>query len=185
MQDSEIVALYWQRDERAIRETQDQYGRYLGRIARNILADARDSEECVNDTYLKAWQAMPPHRPSVLRSFLGRLTRQLAIDRFRRGASQKRRGSQYALALDELAECAGPDTTAQSADLRALGRAIQVYLDTLPPAARNAFVCRYYYADAIREIAQALGMTEGAVKTQLCRTRAGLRGHLQKEGFIP
>ena len=167
MEDRDIVTLYWQRDEEAIRQTDRQYGRYLSAIAFGILADREDSRETVNDTYLRAWDSMPPHRPQVLATYLGRITRQLSIDRWRTRGRAKRGGSQYALALD-LAE---------------LGRAIGDYLRTLPLPARRAFLCRYYYADSLAETARVCGISVPAVKSQLYRTRQGLRTYLEKEGF--
>ena len=165
MEDRDIVTLYWQRDQEAIRQTDRQYGRYLSSIAFGILADREDSRETVNDTYLRAWDSMPPHRPQVLATYLGRITRQLSIDRWRTRGRAKRGGSQYALSLAEL------------------GRAIGDYLRTLPLPARRAFLCRYYYADSLAETARVCGISVPAVKSQLYRTRQGLRTYLEKEGF--
>lgn len=121
MDDNRIVELYWDRDETAIHETDARYGRYLWTIAYHVLADREDSDECVNDSYYKAWSAMPPHRPASLSSFLGRIVRQLAVDRFRRRTAQKRAVSEYALSLDELAECvSGGEEPHQAAELRRL-----------------------------------------------------------------
>lgn len=184
MTDQEIVALYWQRDEGAIGETQQKYGGYLTRIAWQVLGDRRDSEESVNDTYLKAWNAMPPSRPALLASFLARITRQLSIDRFRTKNRQKRGGGEYAASLDELADCVSGDETPQSeAELRLLGQAVSRYLAGLPRRTRAVFISRYFYLDPLREIAAQTGSTEQAVKSLLHRTRAGLREHLEKEGF--
>ena len=107
MQDEKIVELYWQRDESAIEETQGKYGRYLGKIAYNILADLEDSQESVNDTYLAAWNSMPPQKPSVLATYLGKITRRISIDIFRRRHREKRQASEYALSLSELEDCVG------------------------------------------------------------------------------
>lgn len=184
MQDEKIVALYWQRDENAIQETEQKYGRYLSKIAHNILSDFEDSREAVNDTYLKAWNSMPPHRPGVLATYLGKITRQLSIDIFRRRNREKRRASQYALSLSELEECVcGGNTTEQDVDLHLLAEAINAYLYTLTPQARNTFVGRYYYMDSIREVAAYYGMSESGVKSMLFRTRQGLRNYLEQEGF--
>ena len=123
MRDEEIVALYWQRNEDAIRETEQRYGRYLFKIAYQVLADPEDSEESVNDTYLKAWGSMPPHRPGTLRTYLGKITRQLSIDRLRGRDRVKRRASEYALSLSELEECVSAgDTTQEQVDLRLLAQ---------------------------------------------------------------
>ena len=121
MEDYEIVALYWDRNEEAIAQTQQRYGGYLYKIAFQVLASRPDSEESVNDTYLKAWGSMPPHRPGTLRTYLGKITRQLSIDRLRGRGREKRRGSEYALSLSELEECVSAgDTTQERLDLRLL-----------------------------------------------------------------
>lgn len=185
MQDEKIVALYWQREEQAIRETEQKYGRYLAKIAHNILLDAEDSRETVNDTYLRAWNSMPPHKPTILSTYLGRITRQLSIDRFRGRHREKRRTSEYALSLSELEDCVCTgNTTEQDVDLHLLAEAIGAYLRTLTPQARNIFVGRYYYMDSLREVAAYYGMSQSAAKSMLFRTRQGLRNHLEQEGFF-
>lgn len=185
MQDESIVALYWQRDEAAIRETEQKYGAYLTKIAYNILADVEDSQESVNDTYLKAWNSMPPHWPSVLSAWLGKITRQVSIDIFRKRSSEKRKTSMYAVSLSELAECvSGGDTTGEDVDLHLLAEAINTYLRTVSPEARNIFINRYYFMDSLREIADYFGMSESKIKSLLYRTRLGLRSYLEKEGFV-
>ena len=184
MEDERIVALYWQRDETAIRETERKYGRYLTRIAYNILADDEDSRESVNDTYWKAWQSMPPHRPAVLSTYLGRIIRQLAIDRFRNRNRMKRRSSAYALSLSELEECvSGRESPQQQVDLHLLAESINAYLRTLSPKARRVFVGRYYYTDSLKEISACCGISESGVKSLLYRIRQGLRTYLEQEGF--
>ena len=184
MQDDEIVALYWQRDEAAIRETEQKYSRYLSKIAYNVLADLGDCEEVVNDTCLKAWSSMPPHRPAVLRTYLGKIARQLSIDRFRTRNREKRQGSEYSQSLSELEECAsGGDTTQQTVDGHLLTEAIASYLKALPAQARRAFVGRYYYMDPLKEVAAYCGMSESKAKSLLYRTRQGLKAYLTQEGF--
>jgi RNA polymerase sigma-70 factor (ECF subfamily) len=184
MDDNRIGELYWDRDETAIRETDARYGRYLWTIAYNVLADREDSDECVNDSYYKAWSAMPPHRPASLSSFLGRIVRQLAVDRFRRRTAQKRAPSEYVLSLDELAECvSGVEEPHQTAELRALAQAVSDYLWELSREMRNVFLWRYYFMDSVQEIAHRLDASESQVKSMLHRTRLGLRAHLEKEGF--
>ncbi len=184
MNDQHIIDLYWQRDHSAVRETQRQYGAQLLRLAMGILADRGESEETVNDTYLRAWEAMPPHRPTVLGAFLSKITRALAIDRYRRRRADKRPPSQYALSLDELGECIpGGETPDDTLDARELAHTIGLYLSTLSPAVRDAFVCRYFYADSLQEIAARQGVTLSAVKSRLSRARQGLRDHLEKEGY--
>ena len=184
MQDEMIVRLYWQRDETAICETQRKYGRYLHKIAFSILNSVEDSEESVNDTYMRAWNAMPPHRPSVLAAFLSRITRQVSIDIWRSRGRDKRRASEYALSLSELEECvSGGDTTCQEAELRLLSDAINAYLRTLKEDARTCFVGRYYFMDSIKDVAAYCGMSVSGAKSLLYRTRQGLRDYLEQEGF--
>ncbi len=185
MRDTDIVNLYWERDERAIGETDAVYGNYLLKIAKNILANTEDSKECVNDTYVKAWHSMPPQRPAVLSAFLGKLTRELSIDRLRTKTRQKRGGSQYTYALEELGDITTDgDTTADTAQLHALAQSIGAFLQTLPLPARHIFVGRYFFLDSIRDIAAYCHKSEGAVKTTLHRTRAALKEHLEKEGLL-
>ena len=184
MQDEMIVDLYWKRDESAISETDRKYGRYLSKIAYNILSDWEDSKETVNDTYLKAWNSMPTHKPSVLSTYLGKITRQLSIDAFRTRNRDKRKHSEYAVSLSELEDCiSGSETTEQRIELKLLAEAINTYLYTLPAEARNTFVGRYYFADPIREVADYYGMSEPKVKSMLYRTRQGLKEYLEKEGY--
>ena len=185
MEDNLIVSLYWNRDEQAIGETEKKYGRYLVKIAYNILSDLEDSKESVNDTYLKAWDSIPPHKPSVLSTYLGKITREVSIDIYRKRASVKRQASTYAISLSELEECvSGGDTTMQDVDLHALVETINTFLRTLSPEARNTFVGRYYFMDSIREIASYYGMSEAKVKSMLHRTRIGLKANLEQEGYL-
>lgn len=185
MQDSQIVDLYWDRNETAIDQTDKKYGRYLTKIAYNILADREDSQESVNDTYLAAWNSMPPHRPDALSTYLGKLTRRISIDLFRKKTSQKRGGGEYALSLQELEGCiSGGNTTEQALDLQLLSEAIETYLRSVTQEARNVFIGRYYYLDPVKKIAGYCGITESKAKILLHRTRQGLWEYLQKEGFV-
>lgn len=184
MEDEQIVFLYWQREESAIRETEMKYDRYLTKIAYNILADREDSRESVNDTYLAAWESMPPHRPSVLSAYLAKLTRRISIDRFRYRTREKRMGSEYAISLSELGDCvSGGNTTEEIVNVKLLADAIGIYLRTQSREARTAFVARYYFLDSVRDVAAALGISESKCKTLLYRTRVGLKAYLEKEGF--
>lgn len=184
MEDEKIVCLYWDRDERAIAETETKYDRYLTKIARNILEDLEDSRESVNDTYLAAWNSMPPQRPSVLSTYLGRITRQLSIDRFRYRNRDKRRESQYALSLQELGDCVSAgNTTEEIVNVKLLADTIGIFLRLQSEEARNAFIGRYYYLDSLKEVAAYCGMTEAKCKMLLYRTRVGLKEYLRKEGF--
>ena len=184
MEDEKIVTLYWQRQESAIRETETKYDRYLTKIAYNILADYEDSRESVNDTYLAAWSSMPPHRPSILSTYLSKLTRRISIDLLRYRNRDKRQQSQYALSLEELGDCvSGGNTTEEHYAEKELAEAIAQYLRLCSEEARQAFIGRYYYLDSIREVAAYCGMTESKCKSLLHRTRLGLREYLQKEGY--
>lgn len=184
MQDAQIVELYLQREESAIRETEQKYGPYLTKIAYNILADLEDSKESVNDTYLKAWNSMPPHKPAILSTYLGKITRQVSIDILRKRGSLKRQSSQYAVSLEELADCVPADgTPEQTVELQQLAEAIAAYLRTLSPQARCTFVGRYYFMDSIGEIADYYGMSRSKVESMLYRTRKGLKAYLEKEGY--
>ena len=184
MEDEKIVSLYWNRDESAIRETEEKYDRYLTKIAYNILSNHEDSRESVNDTYLAAWESIPPHRPSILSTYLAKITRRISIDIFRHRNRQKRQGSEYAISLSELGECvSGGNTTEEIVNIKLLADAIGIYLRTLPEDARNLFLGRYYYLDSLKEAAAYCGMTESQAKSLLHRTRLGLKEHLTKEGF--
>jgi len=184
MQDDEIVALYWERNEAAIQKTEQKYDKYLTKIAYNILADWEDSKECVNDTYLKAWNSIPPHRPGILSTYLGKITREVSIDVFRKRNSQKRQASQYAVSLSELDECVPSDNTVeQDIDFHLLTKTINNYLRTLSDEARDLFIGRYYFADSIHEVAGYYSMTDSKAKSMLYRTRIGLKDYLKQEGF--
>ena len=185
MRDDEIVTLYWKRDERAIKETKNEYGRYLFKIANNILADLEDSRESVNDTYLAAWNSIPPQRPSVLSTYLGKLTRRISIDLFRKKHREKRRASEYALSLNELEECIpGGSMPEDEVEVKLLAKSINDFLRMQPEAARNLFVGRYYFLDSLKDVARYCGMSESKAKSILFRTRCSLKTHLEQEGFV-
>ena len=184
MEDEKIVTLYWERSEQAISETEKKYDRYLEKIARNILNNAEDSRESVNDTYLAAWNSMPPHRPSILSAYLAKLTRRISIDRFRYRTRDKRMASEYALSLSELDDCvSGGNTTEEILNAKLLADAIGVYLRLQSREVQAAFLGRYYFLDPVKEIAAYLGMSKSKVKSLLYRTRIGLKEYLEKEGF--
>lgn len=185
MEDRQIVELYWQRRDDAIAETQQKYGGYCRAIANGILRNEADAEECVNDVYVSAWNAMPPHRPDSLPAFLGKITRRLALKRFRDSAAAKRGGGETALALEELEEVvpAGDSLEEQAAE-RELARVIDAFLGTLPAAQRRIFLCRYWYFDAVGDIARRFGCSESKVKMTCKRVRDKLALYLRKEGFI-
>ena len=184
MQDEQIVRLYLDRDESAIDETSHKYGRYLMKIAYNILADTEDSEESVNDTYLAAWNSIPPHRPSILSTYLGKLTRRISIDVFRKRNRDKRKSSEYALSLAELGDCVTDGVTPDSSyEIKLLAEAINNFLRTLSDDARNTFIGRYYYLDSLSDVARYCKMSESKAKSMLFRTRLALKSYLREEGF--
>ncbi len=184
MTDERIVELYWNRDESAVAETQSKYGRYLTKIAYNILTDMEDSLESVNDTYMHAWKSIPPHRPSVLASYLAKITRRVAIDILRRKSRDKRIPSEYTFSLSELEECIS-DTkqVEQQIEAEELGKAIGAYLKTISADARRLFVGRYFYLDSLKDVARYCGMSEAKAKSMLYRTRCGLKAYLEQEGY--
>lgn len=185
MGDQEIVDLYWKREPDAIEETSRKYGAYCQTIARNILGDARDTEECVNDTWMNAWNAMPKQRPAFLAPFLGKITRNLAFNKYRADHARKRGNGELPLVLDELGECevAGP-STAQVVETAELERVILDFLHSLPVRECNLFLRRYWFADSISEIAKRYGMNENSVKTNLFRSRKKLKKFLEEEEFL-
>lgn len=184
MEDSRIVQLYWDREQDAISATAEKYGSYCSSIARNILGNQSDAEECVNDAYLSAWNAMPPHRPAVLSAFLGKLTRNAALNRWERNTAEKRGGGQLPAVLEELSDCvSGGDSVEQAMDRQALAEAINAFLETLPAEKRNIFICRYWYADRVSDIARRYRRREGAISMTLNRLRLELRGFLLERGF--
>ena len=184
MEDREIVDLYWARSESAIAETDAKYGPYCRRIAQNILLSREDSEECVNDTWLGAWRRMPTRRPENLGTFLGRITRNLSLSRWRREHAQKRGGGQVPLALEELAECVPARGSGTEVEERlTLDQVLDGFLEGLDPEKRRIFMGRYWYFCSIRELAQASGLKEGNVRMILCRARRALAEELKKEGY--
>lgn len=185
MDDSKIVELYWNRSEQAIAETDQKYGRYCYRIAYNILTSKEDAEESVNDTYMTAWNAIPPRRPSVLATFLGKITRHLSIDRWRTRSAYKRGGGQMVLALEELEECvASSENVEQTYAKKELLAAYQRFIEKLPVTERRVFLLRYWYLDSIGDIAQKYGFSESKVKSMLHRTRQKLYRCLVEEGLL-
>lgn len=184
MQDENIVALYWERNEAAIEETKNKYERYLLKIAYNVLADLEDSQESVNDTYLAAWNSMPPHRPGILSTYLAKITRRISIDIFRKKNRSKRKASEYMLSLTELEECiSGGSNPEENMEVQMLAHAINDFLRTLPKDARNLFIGRYYFMDSLKDAAMYCGMSESRAKSLLFRARCNLRVFLEKEGF--
>lgn len=185
MEDQAIIDLYFVRSEKAISETAVKYGGYCFSIANNILANREDAEECVSDTWLTAWRTIPPKRPSALAVFLGKITRNGAISRWRKRSAEKRGGGEITLALEELKECvADPDTVEESFSRRETVLAFNRLLGNLTETERNVFLRRYWCVDTIADIAASFGFSEGKVKSILHRTRQKLRKALEKEGLL-
>ena len=182
MDDASIVALYWQRSESALQHTADKYGRYCHSIALGILNSRPDAEECVNDTWLRAWHSMPPKRPEFLGGYLGRITRNLSLDRLRRRRTA-RRGGEAALALEELSDCLPARETAESEfDRRELARALERFLAGLNNRQRRLFLLRYWYLRPVKQAAAELGMRENAASAGLLRLGRALGTFLEQEG---
>ena len=185
MDDSQIVDLYWKRQGNAVSQTKEKYGRYIFSIANHILQQYEDSEECVNDTLFGAWNSIPPHRPTVLSTYLGKITRRLALKKHREKTAQKRGGMEADLSLEELADCipAGRTIDGQLDD-RELTQILNRFLSELPVQQRKAFVCRYWYCESIAEISRRFSWSESKTKMLLLRTREKLRQCLKKEGIF-
>lgn len=184
MDDTKIVDLYWARSEDAISETAAKYGNYCRTIALHILNDLDDADECVNDTYMNAWNSMPSHRPNHLAPYLAKLTRWLSLNRLREENSLKRGGGELPAVLDELAETldSGPDPQ-KELEIKEFNRELRRLLDTLDQTERDVFISRYWYVASISEIAKKSGFTESKIKSMLHRTRMKLIKQLKEEGL--
>lgn len=184
MTDAEIVQLYWDRNQRAVLETEKKYGNYCTSIANNILGNQEDARECVNDTYLNAWKSMPPHRPKILSAYLGKITRNLAFNRYKFNRAKKRGSGEFSEALDELNDCvSGVNSVEKELEYKELRKAIDGFLASLAPEKRGMFVCRYWYSDSVSDIAKRYGLKENTVSTTLKRTRNKLQKYLEERGF--
>ena len=183
MEDAAIVDLYWQRSERAIDESEQKYGAYCCTVAYNILSDSQDAEECVNDTWLGAWNAMPAARPARLGAFLCKITRNLSLDKLRHRTRLKRGGA--VVVLEELRECLPErSNVAETVERKELLAAIDAFLSALPVDERVAFVGRYWLMLPLQDMARQLNCREGTLKSSLHRTRKKLRRHLEQEGLL-
>lgn len=178
MEDRDIISLYFARNEEAIRESSIKYGKYVTGISMSILQNALDAEECVNDTWLKAWNSIPPQNPPSLKVYLGRLVRHLSIDRLRT-LTRLKRNRELEVALDELAECAAPDDE----DVTALTHALDEFLEGLEPTDRKLFVGRYWHLYPVSRLANAYNLTPTNTSVRLHRLRERLRVHLAERGF--
>lgn len=182
--DEAIVELYWERDERAIEETDRKYGAYLMTVAYRILQSHEDSEECLNDTYLKTWNAIPPSRPSLLRSFLSKIMRGTALDRYDERTRKKRVPAELCIPLSEV-EALLPDLTEDDeAEARQISRILSAYLDGVNDRSLYMFVNRYFFVMPVREIAERLGVSESTVHKDLAAMREELRERLAEGGIL-
>lgn len=184
MQDRQIIELYFNRDETAIAITTKKYGNYMFKIAFNILGDEEDVNEVLNDTYLSVWNSIPPNNPDIFSSYLVKLVRRKAIDRFRANTRQKRIPTEYTVSTDELDDILSGGESPESAyEAKQLSGAINAFVKSLSAVNRNVFVARYYFFDSIKDISQSFGISESKVKNILFRSRKELKEHLRKEGF--
>lgn len=180
-----IIDLYWSRSESAIKETDLKYGNYCKAIAMNILKNIEDTEECVNDTYLKTWNAIPTQRPNIFPAFLGKITRNLSLNKYREKKAKKRGGNEIELLIDELEHCIPSRNSVEGEyESSTIVEAIDKFLDSIDYENRIVFVRRYWYVDSIAAIAERFKMSEGKVKSMLFRTRNKLRAYLEKEGIF-
>ena len=184
MTDAQIVEMYWERNEQAISVTAEKYGTYCYSVAYGVLHNEEDSKESVNDTYMSAWNSMPPHKPNVLKTFLGKITRRLSIDKLKRKNAEKR-GGEIAEILDELSECISPigDPIAET-EKEMLDKTINTFVRELRDTEQRVFLCRYWYAKPVKEIAKLFGFSESKVKVMLMRTRNKLKTRLNEEGLL-
>jgi RNA polymerase sigma-70 factor (ECF subfamily) len=180
MDDNAIVGLFWRRSEDALAAVAERFGAYCRRIADNILRNGDDADECVNEAWLRAWNAIPPAKPAQLRAFLGKITRNIALDRYEAAHSQKRGGGAVEIALDELADIAIPS----DAEEGEITRAINDFLRSEPPENADVFVKRYWYLQSVKEIAARYGYGESKITSMLFRMRGRLKQKLESEGLM-
>lgn len=183
MRDPQIIELFFARDESAIEQTREKYGKYCMRIAMNILRDHGDAEECVSDTYLAAWNTIPPERPQSFLSYLGKITRNLALSRYRSRHAVRRGEDETALAIDELSDIVSGEDVEETVDMRAISAEISAFLREQPEKKRVTFVLRYWYAKSVSEVAHETGQTESACAMTLSRMRKKLAERLSERGF--
>lgn len=183
MEDNEIIELYWKRNEVAIPETDKKYGKYCSKIAHNILTNIEDSEECVNDTYLRVWNAIPPKRPSVFKAFLAKITRNLALDKYDSKSAQKRNNSMD-LVYEELEDCIPTNSIDKEIEYNELVKELNMFLENLSKEKRVVFLERYWYMSSIKDIATKYKQKEGKTKMELLRMRNALRKYLEERGEV-
>lgn len=183
MSDEQIVELYWQRNEQAIKETDIKYKSFLLSVAYNIVGDTRDSEECLNDTYIGAWNAMPPARPTLLQAFLATIMRRTAIDCYKARKRQKRIASELTVSLSEVEDFIADDDMYSETDAKELGRVISDFVRSLSDRRMYIFMSRYYFARPIKEIAKLLDCSESTVNKEIAAIKCDLKEKLEKEGY--
>lgn len=184
LSDEAIIELYWNREERAIKATDEKYGKYLFTIAYNIVRDELDCEECLDDTYLGTWNSIPPTRPTLFQVFLAKIMRNVALDRFRKKSAAKRIPSEMIVSLDEIDGYLPYDASVEEAVLiQEISRVLNEYLGSLSDRDEFIFVCRYYYSDTISDIAKMLDLNSKTVSAALLKLREGLKDRLEKEGY--
>lgn len=184
VEDREIIELYFARNERAVEETSKKYRNYCTRIAHNILSNVEDSEECVNDTFLGAWEAIPPKSPAKLSSFLGRITRNIALNKYDYYAAKKR-SKEFETILDELDDCLTSSSNVESLyEEEQVAKSISQFLENIQADHRNIFLRRYWYSDSMTDLASRFSISESKAKSILFRTRKKLQSYLRKEGYI-
>lgn len=185
MEDKEIVKLYWNRNELAIKETASKYGRYCYRIAYNILYNKEDAEESVNDAYLNTWECIPPNFPEKLSTFVGKITRRISLNKWHSKTRKKRGGNQVDLALEELDEClASENNVERTIEYKELLQILNRFLEELPETERDLFICRYWFLASIQELSKKFAFSESKTKSMLFRIREKLKSYLEEEGYL-
>lgn len=184
MDDNTIVQMFWDRNQNAISVTSEKYGAYCMSIAYNILGNYQDAEECVSDTYLNTWNSIPTNRPKMLSTYLGKIVRNLSFNIYKKKKAQKRGSGQISLVIEELADVITDSNDIENEwNKKLLIESINSYLSELPDVKRRIFVCRYWYADSVKDIAGRFGMTENNVSVTLQRLRSQLHNYLVERGF--
>ena len=182
--DITIIQMFWDRDEKAIAATKEKYGHYCLSIAESILGNSEDAEECVNDAFLKTWDSIPPNKPSVLSAYIGKIVRNLSFNLYKRNNREKRGAGSIEPVLNELSDMiAGPNSTEDDFDGKIMSEAVNSFLSNLTEDKRKIFVCRYWYADSVKDISKRFGMTENSISVILNRLRIQLRNYLSERGI--